>query len=560
MPVINFSYEYFNQVLGREISKDQLIDMLPMIGSDIEYYDDEMVKVEFFPNRPDYFSVEGIVRTVKGILGIEEGLPHYNLSKSEVTLTVDPELNDIRPYTSCCVVQGIFLDENKLKGLMDFQEDLHWVLGRDRKKVAIGIHNLDAVKPPFTYRAASPEEYSFVPLETTDKMSLKEILEDHKKGKKYAQLLDKFDKFPLITDSEDNVLSMPPIINGELTKLTEDTVNVLIDVTGTDERAVNFALNIIATSFAEAGGSIKTMDIIYQDRTVETPDLTPKKMYVNINNARSILGIDLSADDVVGMLHRVRLGAEAEDEENIAVFIPAYRIDILHEVDIIENIAIGYCFRKIEAELPEVATVAYPDISKIFENRVREIMIGMGFYEVMSLMLTSESQHYVNMRLDEDEHVKVAQPISQDRTMIRTSLMNGLMEFLEDNKHEELPQKIFEVGDVVYIDSDTETGTVIRKKIACAVTHSSANFTEIKSITDSFVSNIGLKMKLEPFEHPSFIKGRCAAFNGVYEDVDGNVDVTKGSVNGFFGELDPEVITSFGLEYPVVAFEIEFNG
>ena len=184
----------------------------------------------------------------------------------------------------------------------------------------------------------------------------------------------------------------------------------------------------------------------------------------------------------------------------------------------------------------------------------------MGFYEVMSLMLTSESQHYVNMRLDEDEHVKVAQPISQDRTMIRTSLINGLMEFLEDNKHEELPQKIFEVGDVVYIDSDTETGTVIKKKIACAVTHSSANFTEIKSITDSFVSNIGLKMKLEPSEHPSFIKGRCAAFNGVYKDVDGNVDTSKGSVKGFFGELDPEVITNFGLEYPVVAFEIEFNG
>jgi phenylalanyl-tRNA synthetase beta chain len=560
MPVINFSYEYFNRVLGREITKEKLIDMLPMIGSDIEHYDDENVKVEFFPNRPDYYSVEGITRTVKGFLGIEEGLPDYRPSKSGITMSVDPDLEDIRPYTSCCIIEGISMDDDTLKGLMDFQEDLHWVLGRDRKKVAIGIHNLDTVKAPFTYMAAEPDDVSFVALETTEKMTLTEILEDHKKGKKYAHLLEKFDKYPLITDSENNVLSMPPIINGELTKLTDNTVNVLIDVTGTDERAVNFALNIIACSFAESGGQIKTMDIVYQDRTVETPDLTPKKMYVNLENAKRILGVELTAEDIVKMLHKVRLGAEAESEDKIKVLVPAYRIDILHEVDIIENIAIGYCIRKIEPELPEIATVAYPDIGRNFENRVREIMIGMGFYEVMSLMLTSENQHYKNMKINADEHVMVAQPISQDRTMIRKSLMNGLMEFLEDNKHEELPQKIFEVGDVSYIDTSTETGTRIIKKIAAAATYSTANFTDIKSITDSFVSNLGLNMEIESFDHPSFIKGRCAGFKGVYNNVEGKSDEKRGSVEGFFGELDPEVITNFQLEYPVVAFEIEFKG
>jgi phenylalanyl-tRNA synthetase beta chain len=554
MPVINFSYEYFNKVLGREISKEQLIDLLPMIGSDIEYYDDENVKVEFFPNRPDYYSVEGITRTVKGFLGIETGLPEYETTESGTSMTVDPELESIRPYVSCCIVEGISIDEDKLKDIMDFQEDLHWVLGRDRKKVAIGIHNLDVLKPPFKYIAATPTENSFVALETSEEMNLKEILMEHKKGKKYSQLLEKFEKYPLIKDSEDNVLSMPPIINGELTKLTENTVNVLVDVTGTDIKAVNFALNIIAASLAESGGKIKTMDMIYKDRTCVSPDLTPKKIMVDLNNAQKLLGVELKADDVVDMLHRVRLGAEAETSDRIAVLVPAYRIDILHEVDIIENIAIGYCIKKIEPELPEIATVAYPDAGKLFENRVREIMIGMGFYEVMSLMLTSEDMHYNNLRLEEDEHVMVSQPISQDRTMIRKSLLNGLMEFLEDNKHEELPQKIFEVGDVAYIDNDTETGTKIVKKIACAVTHSNANFTEIKSITDSFISNIGLKMVIEPINHPSFIRGRCAAIKS--ESLN---SADNGSVTGFFGEVDPEVITNFELEYPVIAFEIEFK-
>src|SRR5664280_2672065 len=291
--------------------------------------------------RDSHYSVEGITRTVKGFLKIEEGLLDYAVSKSGISMTVDSELSAIRPYTACCIVEGISIDENKLKGLMDFQEDLHWVLGRDRKKVAIGIHNLDVVKAPFNYSAAEPDKYTFVALETTEKTNLAEILEEHKKGKKYAHLLEKYDKYPLITDSEDNILSMPPIINGELTKLSEKTRNILIDVTGTDERAVNFALNIIACSFAESGGSIKTMEIIYENKTVETPDLTPKKMHVNLESARKILGVELSTDDVVNMLQKVRLGAEAETEDKIAVFIPAYRIDILHEVDIIENIAIG---------------------------------------------------------------------------------------------------------------------------------------------------------------------------------------------------------------------------
>ncbi len=553
MPVINFSYEYFNKVLGKEIPREQLIDLLPMIGSDIEHYDEENVKVEFFPNRPDHYSVEGITRTVKGFLGIETGLPDYKTSKSGYTMTVDPDLESIRPFTSCCIIEGISIDEDSLKDIMDFQEDLHWVLGRDRKKVAIGIHNLDVLKPPFKYIAANPLENSFIALETSHEQNLKEILEEHKKGKKYAPLIDKYDKYPLIKDSDENILSMPPIINGELTKLTENTVNVFIDVTGTDERAVNFALNIIAASFAEAGGNIKTIDVIYKDRTVETPDLTPKIMHVNLDKAEKLLGVKLDAEDVVKMLHRVRLGAEIENSKIIACQVPAYRIDILHEVDIIENIAIGYCIKKIEPELPEISTIAYPDEGRLFENRVREIMIGMGFYEVMSLMLTSEDQHYKNLRLEEDDHVMVSQPISMDRTMIRKSLVNGLMEFLEDNKHEELPQKIFEVGDVAYLNDEAETGTRIIKKIAAAVTHSTANFTEIKSITDSFILNTGLKMEIEAYDHPSFIRGRCARVIAEGPDV-------EGSVTGFFGELDPEVITNFELEYPVIVFEMEFKG
>lgn len=548
MPVINFTYQNLNELLGTSIDKGELIDLLPMIGSDIEDYDDENLKVEFFPNRPDHYSVEGIARTLKGFLQIEMGIPHYDLTPSGTSITVDPGLANIRPYTSCALVEGINLDDDKLVQIMEFQEDLHWVLGRDRKKVAIGIHNLDVLTPPFYYKAADPLTTSFVALDTDEEMNLQEILENHKKGRAYAHIIDKFDKYPLLIDSEDNVLSMPPIINGELTKLTADTKNVFVDVTGTDKKAVDHTLNIITTSFAESGAKIKTMDVIYPYETRTLPDLTPKKKVLRVENAQRMIGIDSSRDEIIGMLRRVRLDAEALNEDEIEVSIPPYRIDVLHEVDIIENVAIGYDFRKIRARLPDVATVASEDPHKNFENMLREIMIGYGFYEVMSLMLTSEEQHYQKMNLEEDERVVVAQPISQDRTMIRKSLLNGLMEFLEDNTHEELPQKIFEVGEVVYLDESAETRTRGVSKLAALVTHSTANFTEIKSLTASLISNLGLQMTVKPLDHPSFIKGRCAEV------------VTKGDkVKGFFGEVSPLVISNFNLEYPVVAFELEFN-
>ncbi|WP_414468821.1 phenylalanine--tRNA ligase subunit beta [Methanobacterium sp. ACI-7] len=554
MPVITFNYEDLYEILGTEIDKEKLIKLLPMIGSDIDDYDEEMVKVEFFPNRPDHLSVEGVARTLKGFLDIKKGIPEYGVEDSGVDVTVDEEIKNIRPYISFGIIENVDLRGDKLKQIMDFQEDLHWVIGRDRKKVAIGIHNLDVIKAPFYYKAADPDNDSFVPLEMDDEMNLRQILEDHKKGVKYAHLIDKFDKYPLIVDSEGNVLSMPPIINGEFTKLTEDTKDILVDVTGTDEKAVNYALNIIMASFAEVGGRLKSLNVVYSDRTVKTPDLTPKKKEVRIQNAEKIIGIDLSASDIMEYLSKVRIGAETKSDDVIEAIIPAYRVDILHEVDVIENIAVGYCFNKLEPELPEIATTASENKGEIFDNLLREILTGMGFLETMSLMLTSERQHYQNMLLEEDERVTVAQPISVDRTMLRKNLLQGLMEFLEDNKHEELPQKIFEVGKVVYLDKTCETCTTDIKKIAGAITHSTANFTEIKSIVDAIFINLGLKMELEKYNHPSFIKGRCAKVKGFNNWKSADLNVT-----GYFGELSPEVITNFDLEYPVIAFELEFN-
>ena len=549
MPVITFKYDDLKD-LEIDMEKDELIDTLPMMSSDIEDYDDEEIKVEFFPNRPDNLSVEGVARSFKGFIGQEVGLPDYEVKSSGEEVIVEADVAEIRPYIAFAKIDNVDFTGDKLKYVMEFQENLHWVIGRDRKKVAIGIHNADVVNAPFKYIATPKNDNAFVPLEKDSEMTPQEILTEHDKGVDYAHLIEDFDKYPLILDKDDNVLSMPPIINGELTKIREDTKNIIVDVTGTDERAVNQALNIICCSFAEVGGQIKSMEVKYEDKTIVSPNLTPQEMNVHVSTANELIGgTDLTAEDIKTLLEKARFDAEILNDNEVKAIIPAYRVDILHEVDIVENIAVQYHINSVEAKLPEINTVAYENNWFKSESTIREVMIGLGFQEVMSLMLTSEEAHYEKMNQEEKPHVQVARPITIDRTMIRTSLINSLMEFLEDNKHEDLPQKIFEIGDVLYLDETKENKTVSSKKLAAVICHSTANFTEIKTVVTSVLSNLGYSMEITDSDNKTFIEGRVADVSGTSQ---------KGSVKGYFGEVSPEVITNFTLEYPVIAFEIEF--
>ena len=549
MPVITFKYQDLKD-LGIDMEKDELIDTLPMMSSDIEDFDDEEIKVEFFPNRPDNLSVEGVARSFKGFIGHEIGFPDYKVEESGEYVEVDADVAKIRPYIGFAKIDNVDFTGDKLKYVMDFQENLHWVIGRDRKKVAIGIHNADVVEGPFKYIATPKDANAFVPLEKDFEMTPDEILTKHDKGVDYAHLIQDFDKYPLILDKDDNVLSMPPIINGELTKLKEDTKNIIVDVTGTDERAVNQALNIICCSFAEVGGQIKSMEVRYVDKNIKTPDLTPQEQLVHINTANELIGgTSLTAEDIKELLLKARFDAEIISDNEVNAIIPAYRVDILHEVDVVENIAVQYHINSVEAKLPDINTVAYENNWFKAESTIREVMIGLGFQEVMSLMLTNEEAHYEKMNQTEENHVQVARPITIDRTMIRTSLINSLMEFLEDNKHEDLPQKIFEIGDVLYLDDSKENKVKTSKKLAALICHSTANFTEIKSVMTSVLTNLGYSMEITDSSNKTFIEGRVADVTGMAQ---------KGMIKGFFGEVSPEVITNFTLEYPVIAFEIEF--
>jgi phenylalanyl-tRNA synthetase beta chain len=284
-------------------------------------------------------------------------------------------VKNVRPYIVGAVVHGVSLTEANLIELMAMQEDLHWAVGRDRFKAAIGVHDLDQVTPPYTYKAVDPTEYKFVPLQETKSMTLKQIIKQHPKGQKFAHLVTSKKKYPLIVDANDEVLSFPPIINGVLTQIKDTTRNFLLDITGPSKKAITAALNIITTSLADDGAIVETVDIEYSDHIETVPDLSPTKSSLSISRTNDLLGLSLTPKQMIDSLLRVRFDAKLKNKSTLDVSIPPYRVDILHEVDLMEEVAVGYGIDKLQPQIPEVVTLgdAHPILE--YQKSVRDIMI-----------------------------------------------------------------------------------------------------------------------------------------------------------------------------------------
>lgn len=539
MPVVRLLRSEMRK-LYPEIDFNEFVERIPLLGADVKRVEEEEIHVEFFPDRPDLYTVEGVIRAYKGFIGREIGLPRYGATPSGIEVTVDESVASVRPYIACAVVRGAEVDEPFIKSVMDAQEKLHETVGRRRRKVAIGLHDLDRVVPPFTYRAAPPDSIRFVPLGFDREMTLRDVLREHPKGREYGHILEGADAYPVILDARGEVLSFPPIINGVLTQVREDTRNIFIDVTGTHRPTVMKVATILTTSLAERGWRVETVEVRYPSGPETSPDLAPRKMEVPLDYIRRIISPDLREEEIVGALHRMRMGAEVVGSV-VHVEIPPFRADIMHPVDVVEDVAIGHGYWRFEGHLPERYTVGEPlPVSGLVE-RVRLAFVGLGHLEVTTLTLSSEARQYNRMSVEPEPAVVVMNPITEDHTVLRTWLIPSLLEILAENRHRETPQRIFEVGDVV--DARGQG-----KKLAFAVAHSRAGFSEAKSIVEAFLTAVGIRdYVVEPKEHGSFIPGRCAAV------------MRDGVEIGFFGEIHPEVLERFELTNPVAAGEFDLR-
>ena len=548
MPTITLERDRFSAFVGRDLSVEEMAKWLPWLGTDTEEVGSDYVKIEYNPNRVDFSSYGGVARAFQGLMGWETGLPNFEVKQGKIVLKVDKSVAEVRPYVVSAVVRDVKLSYDIIRELMEMQEDLHWMVGRDRKKASIGVHNLDAVEPPFSYITCAPNEIKFVPLDKTEEMTPQEILEKHEKGMAYKSEVDWTSRYPFIVDRKGQVLSFPPIINGELTRVDNNTRNLFIDVTGTELNAISRSLNVLVTALADMGGTIESTRVEYSDHILVTPDLTPQKMKMRVDYANEMLGLKLSESKVVEALEKSRLGAKKVEKGVLEVTIPAYRTDIMHEIDLVEEVAIGYGYFRLKPTKPATVTTGKEHRVNEVANTVRQIMVGLGFVEALNFILANEVDHYQKMQRKAEGLVTLANPVSTEYSIIRNDLLPSLMRNLADNKHQVFPQRMFEVSDVIRINEESQSCTERRIHVAGVSSHSTANFTEIKSILEALLMNLGLKnWTVKETNHPSFLAGRAATVS------------FKGTELGVVGEIHPEVLNNFELENPTGAFEIDLQ-
>jgi phenylalanyl-tRNA synthetase beta chain len=447
-------------------------------------------------------------------------------------------------------------------------------MGRDRKHASIGVYDLGAVEgPDFVYRSVGPEELRFTPLGYPPGQALTPgaILAEHPKGKAYARLLAGMSRYPLLADARGRVLSLPPIINSEETRVRGTTRDFFIDVTGSEERIVGRTLNVLVTSLAELDprAVLEQVAIVYPGRTVATPDLAPQRVELDPERAARRIGVELTRDDVVR--HLRQMGHAVEDRgaaplvlgsrqhapgpagaAPLVVGVPAYRNDIMHAVDLIEDVAIAYGYHNIEPTLVPTLTVGGEQPLEAAAEVARRALAGLGFYETVTLVLTSPEQNYDALCLPRGEDcVVIENPISVEQTMVRTTLLAGLLDTLSINTTAPLPQRIFEVGNATLLDAAAETGARERRLVAAAAIGPRVDYAAIRSACEALLRELGFGLAVEPDPAPCFIAGRGARVIAVR-------DGERRAV-GRLGELHPQVIVSHKLAHPVSAFEVDLE-
>tara|TARA_Y100000310_G_scaffold343185_1_gene449694 strand:- start:4730 stop:6340 length:1611 start_codon:yes stop_codon:yes gene_type:complete len=531
MTILTLNRKKFEKDVGK--LDEKLQEKIALFGTPVEGLTDDELQIEIFPNRSDLLSYGNYVSAFKVYLGCgTKGKIKLNKPEKNFKVNVDKSVKGVRPYTVCCVVKNLKLDDEKIKEIIDVQEKLHLTLGRKRKKAAIGIYPLEKISLPITYRAMKPEEIRFRPLEFPNEVNARQILSKHSAGRDYGKLLEGFEKFPIFVDADDKVLSMPPIINSHDTgKVSLETRDVFIECSGCELETLNKIMNILVTTFDSLGGRIYQMSV--GGKT--TPDFISEKMKLSLERVNKFLGLSLKESEVKKYLERM-----GYDYVKGNVFVPSYRVDVLHEVDLIEDIAIAYGYDNFEPEIPEISTIGEIDPRETLKRKIAEVFSGKGMVETMSYHLVSKDT--IKRFSGNGKDFIQVKGSKTENEFLRKDLSSYLMKIFSENVDVEYPQEIFQLGRVFTGDGYEE-----RERLAIGITP--GNFTKLKQVLDYFSRMFDLDLTVKEVEEvPShFISGRVASVT------------LDDKVIGFIGEVHPRVIGNFKLKMPVALFEIEID-
>ena len=539
------SVKFNKKTFEKEIAKvtPEIESKISLFGTPIENISDEEIEIDVTPNRPDLLSYQGFKRSFLAFLAKSKGLKKYKIHPPEkdYKVIVDSSVKDVRPYTACAIIKGLKFSDENIKEIIDIQEKLHTTVGRKRKKLAIGIYPLEKITLPITFRAVEPDKIKFIPLESSVIMNGLEILQKHPTGKEYAHLLAGKSKFPIFVDAKGEILSMPPIINSELTgRVLETTRDVFVECSGHDFNSLKKCLSIIVCAMSDMGGKIYSMEMS-GSLEKSSPNLETEKMKISLENIEKVLGISVKEKDIKENLEKM-----GHNYDKGLVEIAPYRTDILHEIDLIEDFAIGYGYENFIPEIPSISTIGQEDPKETIKRKIAEILSGTGFLETSNYHLTTKKDQFTKMGILEKQEsgAILLEDSKTENDVLRKDLTSFCLKIFSENVDCEYPQKTFESGRVFF---EKEGNLIEEDRLCVGVTP--GNFTQLKQVFEYLNRMLSLEIEFveEAKNSIHFIEGRTA---GIY---------LGGKKIGEIGEIHPKILKNWKIKMPVALLEISLE-
>jgi len=582
MPKIEVNEEVFYTLAGcpggksRWNSRDEFEEALVCAKAELDEDSDKSLpigertlKIELNDtNRPDLWGTAGCARQLRTYFDGKR--PDYgffsssgNVKKTARKVKVLASVKQVRPYLSGFVAKGKAITDPMLRDMIQTQEKLAWNFGRKRRSISMGLYRTSLIKWPIVYKGVDPDSVSFVPLQWDVPLTLREILKQHPKGKEYAFIQEHEPIHPLLTDVEGFVLSYPPIINSnDLGAVQVGDSEVFVELTGTDIATLNLAASIVACDLADNGFTIEPVEVEYEfdtpfGKSMVTPYYFQEPIFCSLSRIEKFLGEKLSADECVSALARMGVKAEkasdcergqkTEKTEGIRAWPPEYRNDFLHAADVMEDVMIGRSLKSFKPERPSDSTIGRLLPITLFSRQVKELLIGLGYQEMIYNYLGSRKDLVEKMRGGGDRIIHIFNPMTENYEYVRDSVLASLMESESISGRSVYPHKIFEVGKIAFLD-DTETYRSKTRQFAgflhCG---SDANFNTAAAELQTLFYYLSREYEVEGSSDPRFIPGRAAAI------------IYKGKPIGVFGELHPEVLENWGVTVPCTAGEIDLD-
>jgi phenylalanyl-tRNA synthetase beta chain len=531
MPTVTLNKKALETYIGKKVSDDVLSNAITYFGCSVESSNTQTIQVEVGPNRPDLLSEPGLGRAISGFLGVKTGLQKYSVKKSSYEVIVEPSVKDVRGFTACAVVTGLNFDDEKIKEIIQIQEKLHVTYGRNRKKVAIGVYPLNKITFPVYFKADDSKKIKFIPLEEDREMTGAEILRSTSTGREFAHLLEGQKVFPYFVDAAGSILSMPPIINSDsVGKIEYETKDVFVECSGFNQTVLDICLNMVVSALADMGGVIHSVMIHNKHAKwkKESPCFDPTEMDIDSAYVNKRLGTSFTQKDLKQLLEKMGYGVGKK------VLVPAYRADVLHQIDLVEDIAIAYGYEKFKPSLPSAASVGSLSKSSSYKQKIAALLTGLGLFETNTYCLIGINR----------DSVKLINSVSEGFDYLRSSVLDSLLLVIQQNRNREYPQGFFEVGRVF---SYGEAEIFEREKLGFVFAGGSADYTYARQVLEYVLDATGVTYSFKKSENSFFMKGRAA-------DI-----IVAGKVVGSVGLVNPKVLDSLSIEMPTCGFELDFN-